>query len=99
MHLDVETLTLLVGTVIPLAVGLVTKLSAPSWVKAITNAILSGVAAVITLSIKHIGINVDVFLNTFLHAFIASAAAYYGFLKPTTIAPKVANVTGEVGIG
>lgn len=104
VQLDVPTLSLLVGTVIPVLVGVVTKIAAPSGLKAIVNLVLSAVSAALTLAIEGDGLVEDpeVFLMTTLMTFVVSVATHYGLLKPALVTGSqgaVQRSTASVGIG
>lgn len=99
MNIDVPTLSLIVGTVIPLLVGVVTKEVASSAVKGVLNALLSSIAGALTVVIAANG---EWVINDIVHGalatFIASIATYYGLWKPTGISASVnANTPGFIG--
>ena len=97
---EVSTLNLLVGLMIPLLVGLVTKEVTSSGIKGLLNALLSAVAGVLTVVIDNGGSwaftqdMITVGVNTFL----ISIAAYYGVYKPTGASQKVQETTSDFGI-
>lgn len=100
VQLDVTTLNMLAGVVIPLLVGLVTKISASSAVKAMTNAVLSAIGGGIAIALEaHGAVNLKTWIMSIGVTFITSAATYYGFWKPTTVAPTIQEKTRNVGIG
>jgi len=97
-------LSIIVGTLIPLLVGVVTKMRASSQVKSIANALLSAVAGALVPVInacagdtcavnwREVALGVGV-------TWIASVATYYGLWKPTGTADSVQARTAGVGIG
>lgn len=99
MHIDSAVLTLIAGTLVPLATGLVSKQSASSGLKAVINVFLSAVAAVALQANAHNGLVTQDTLVQGYQVFIAGIASYYGFLKPRGVASKVSGITGERGIG
>lgn len=93
-----QTISILVGFVIPLLVGLLSRLNAPRHVKAILNFALSAAAAALS------GIIPDQFywsgfIVTFALTWATSIASYYGLLKPSGVAGSVAEKTASFGIG
>jgi len=92
-------LNFIVGAVIPLLVGVVTKAKASSAVKGIANTILSVIAATIVVAIKQ-ELKFDASLGiAAAYAFVGSTVAYTTLWKPTGIAAAIANATADVGIG
>ena len=100
IEVDLAVLTLLAGTIVPVLVGLVTKMNASSTFKAVANAALSAVAGVLAAALATGGtIDVDTALMGALTTWIASIATYYGLWKPTEISTKVAERTQSFGLG
>lgn len=96
--LDVEFVSLLIGTVIPLLVGLLTKLNASSGVKAVVNALLAALAGFLTEA------GSDEFvlgsaIVTVLLTWAVSVATYYGLYKPTGTSQAVQRSTRNFGVG
>ena len=97
---DTTLITLIGGVLVPLLVGLLTKVSASPAVKAVVNAALSAVnGAVAVAAPAGEGFVWRAFVVAWVTTFVTSAATYYGIYKPTGVAPAVANTTGNVGIG
>lgn len=93
------TLIVLVGSVIvPLLVGLLTKLNASSGIKAVLNFGLNGVVAALA-TVNQIDFDLKVFLINWGVGWAVATATYYGLYKPTTVAEKVAEIAPNVGIG
>lgn len=101
MEFDVNTLTLVVGTLIPLLVGLVTKEVANSGLKGVLNALLSAVAGALTVLVDNGGVlgPWQELANAGFATFITSIATYYGVWKPTGVATSVQRKTARVGVG
>lgn len=100
LDLDVQTLNLVSGTVIPLLVGLVTKKVAAQGLKAVLNAALSAIAGALSVAIAANGhILLGAVVTSMLTTFIASTAVYYGVWKPTGVAGTVADVAPHFGLG
>lgn len=92
-------LTYAFGTLCPILVALLTKINAPSAVKAVLNALLACLAALLALAIKQQG-HIDLYGwgVAFAQAFIAATASYAGLWRHI-VAPQVANATANFGIG
>lgn len=100
LMLDVQVLNMIAGSLIPLLVGLVVKMRAPSWLKATTNVALSAVAGGLAVAIAADGkIVLGTWLTSILLTFVTSASAYKGFYEPAGIAEKVQAKTAGFGIG
>lgn len=100
IHLDTALLAFIAGTVIPLATGLLTKLHAPSGLKAFVSAVLSGVTAVVALLTSYAGVvDAKQALFVFFGAWVTQAGTYWGFFKPTGVTQAVQDSTAGVGLG
>lgn len=97
--LDAQTIALLSGVVIPLLVGLVSKLNASSGLKAIINAFLSAVAGTLATVTQVTAPQVRDFVIAILSTWVVSVATYYGVYKPTGVAGTVAEKTAGFGLG
>jgi hypothetical protein len=96
--LNAQLTTFALSVVIPALVALVTKWSAAAWVKVTANAVLSAVAAAITMSVTIDGTAV-LSRSTLLLAgeqFALSMLAYLGLYKPSNLGAKIAP---NVGLG
>ena len=97
-------LTFYVAPFLPILVALVTKASAPGWLKAVVLLFLSGVSAAVTPVIQNGGsleIN-KAFAVAFGLSYILAIASYYGLSKPIGVAGAdgiVATKTAGFGIG
>lgn len=97
---DVVYLNVIIGVVIPLAVGLVAKLQASSSVKAALNLGLSALAGVLTEVIQTEGaFDLRAAIVAFGLTWATSIASYYGFWKPTSAAQVVQIRTARFGVG
>jgi hypothetical protein len=83
---------------VPLLVGLLTKLNASPKVKSVLNLGLVALGAALATS-NQIGFTWKPFLVNFGVAWAVSVGTYYGFYKPTGVAPAVANIAPGVGVG
>lgn len=100
LELDVQTLNMLAGLVIPLLVGVVTKKLADSWVKAVTNFALSALSGGLAVAIAADGmVHLRDWIVAMVSTWIVSIATYYGFWKPTGVALQVQDATAMFGIG
>lgn len=101
LHPSAELITILVGIVLPLVTGIITKLNATSAVKAVANAVLSVVAGflVALANAPEQGLDLYVFLYAVALAFVSSIASFHGIWKPTGIAGRVQATTADFGIG
>lgn len=95
LRLGMENWNLVVAVLIPLAVGLVTKVSASSAVKAVTLIVANAVNALAEQAMNDNGLVTESTFRGFVTSLVVSIALYYGVWKPTTVAPKVAAVTGD----
>jgi hypothetical protein len=99
MLLGLEDWHLVIAILIPLVVGLVTKVSASSALKSITLIVANAANVLAQQAINDDGLVTNASLRTFVSSVVVSVAMYYGAWKPLEVAPKVANVTGEHGLG
>lgn len=97
MNSDTQVIAMVSGIVIPILVGLLTKLRAASGVKAIANAALSAVAGALAT------VTGDWSWSAFgvaaLSAWAVSVSSYYGLWKPTGASATVQQATASVGLG
>lgn len=98
MNQDTQTIILLAGVVVPILVGVLAKASAPAGLKAILNAALTGVAAVLAQTLPGTFAWRPFFI-AWAGAWVVSVATHYGFYKPVGVTAAVANSTGKVGLG
>lgn len=100
IEVDVVALSFVVGTLIPILVGIVTKSRASSAVKATANALLSAIAGYIVVAIKADGA-IDLYsaLLGIGMTWVSSVGTYFGFLKPAGVSGAVQDATAGVGVG
>lgn len=98
MYSDMTLLALLTGVLVPLLVGLLTKVNASSGVKAFFNLGLTALGAALATS-NQVGFSWKPFAINFGVAWAVSVGSYYGFYKPTGTADKIANIAPEIGVG
>lgn len=100
LQVDVAVLTFLVGTVVPLVTGLVTKLRSSSRLKAMTNLVLSVLGGVGAWLINAEGkTTVGGLASAIVTTYLASGVSYQNLWKPTGAAQAVQEVAPESGIG
>lgn len=99
--LDALLVSTLLGTVLPILVGLVTKLNAASWVKGVSLLFLSAVTGLISTSTTLDGTAVfsKESLILALIAWVTAVATYFGLLKPAEVTAVVQERTANVGVG
>lgn len=93
-----EVISIVTGFLIPLAVGILARYHAPSWLKATLNLGLSALASVLS-QVVPAEFAWQPFIVTFALTWATSIASYYGFLKPTGTAEVVQLKTSQFGIG
>lgn len=96
--LDIATWSLIASLVIPLLVGVVTKEVASQGLKATLLALFSAANGVVSSAIQNEGLLTQATFTAAVVSFVVSVATYYGYLKPTGVAPAVAEKTSDVGI-
>ena len=100
IHVNSELLALLSGSIIPLLVGLVSKLNASSALKAVLNALLTAIAgAVVTATQAGGAIVWQLYLINIGLAWLSSCATYFGLWKPTGVSAAIQRRTAHVGLG
>lgn len=99
--LDAQTISLLVGIVIPLLVGLLSKIHASSGLKAVINAALSAVAGAFSAfaSTGFSATDWKTLVTSIVTTWVVSVATYYGVYKPTGVAGSVIAKTPNFGLG
>lgn len=103
IQVDVVALSFVVGVVIPMIVGLVTKARASSALKAILNALLSAVAGYAIVAIKADGaIDLYAALIGIGMTWVTSVGTHTGLLKPAGVTGAdgaIQRSTANVGLG
>ncbi len=97
---DVTFAAILVGTIIPILVGVITKSTAAAGLKATALLFLSAVGGVLAVAIEsNTGIIEKPTLIAAAVTFVTAVATYFGFLKPTGVSPAANNATSGFGLG
>lgn len=101
IQVDLSLLNFVVGFVIPLLVGLITKLRASSGLKASMNLALSVVGGAIVTVIEADGTIEDwkQFLTGIVMTWLISQTSYTGLWKPNGVSAKVQEATANTGLG
>lgn len=101
LTIDALVVTMLVGTILPILVGLVTKSTASSGLKGVALLFLSAVQGFVVNQTVADGSAVFTTEGVLLAllGFVAAVASYFGVLKPTGAAPAVQEKTSNFGIG
>jgi hypothetical protein len=93
----------LAGTaVVPALTAVLTQLTAPAWLKAIANLLLSAVAGVLSSALSGGILDVahwEQILLAIAVAWVTSVASYYGLYRPTGASDRIARATARFGIG
>jgi hypothetical protein len=95
---DATLLATLAGVIVPLLVGIVTKLEAPAGLKAMVNAALTALGGLVATIVPG-DFHWHPFLASWATAWVVSVATYYGLWRPTGVAPAVQQSTATVGVG
>ena len=98
MEIDTSLLNLVVASILPFLVALVTKKVADSSVKGVLLAVLSGATAAVTAAIDDSGVFTQETLALGVQNFVVATAAYYGLWNPTSLTNKVADATSGFGV-
>lgn len=99
--IDALVVTTLLGTILPILTGLITKMETSSGFKGTVLLFLSAAAGLLNSAITMDGTAVfskETLFLAFL-AWISSVATYQGILKPAKISTKVQTATATKGIG
>lgn len=97
---DVAVLSILVGTILPIIVGVVTKQMSSSTVKAVILMFLSAVTGLVNGAINAGGLFTQEAVIGAGLAWITAVATYMGFLKPSGASDKIsAKAWPERGLG
>lgn len=98
MNISAVAVTLIIGTILPVLVGLVTKLDASSKLKGALLLVLNAAQGLIVASrVSDGGANFTVdALVLFVAGVAVSLMSYYGFYKPHDVSAKLAP---DFGIG
>ena len=97
--LDAQTIAIVTGVFIPLITGLITKVSASNVLKSLSTLFLSAIAGWFAVAQAGVSYGWREVLVGIFYAFGTSVVSYYGFTKPSGIAPAVHNGTANFGLG
>lgn len=92
MNVDVQIIGLLVGTILPLLVGLVTTRVTHEGVKAVLLAALSAITGFLTELLAPGDFDLKTAVLTWLGAFLVAVGMHYGLWKPTSVSAKVQSI-------
>jgi len=88
-----QVLSLLVGIVLPILVGIVTKTTTHPGMKAVLLALLSAVSGLLSEYMAGgAGFNWATAAITWLGTFMVAVATHFGFWRPTGITAAVQNI-------
>lgn len=96
--IDPTVLQLLVATILPLFVGLVTTKVADPGVKAVGLAVLAALVAIASAALESGGVVASETIIEGFQNFVVAVATYYGVWKPTQVAGKVQDRTADIGL-
>lgn len=100
VQVDVNFLAWVLGFAVPIVTAIVTTKLASSVVKALITAALGVIAGLISAAIEANGnIDISVWVVTIGQSLVIAWASYYGFWKPSQIAPNLQTATKNFGIG
>jgi hypothetical protein len=88
----VQVLSMVVGTLLPILVGLITKTVTHASTKALLLAFLSAVSGFVTEFVNSSNFQWDQALLTWLMTFVVAVATHYGFWKPLGATDKAQSV-------
>jgi len=97
--LDTQTIAIVAGVIIPLITGLVTKQLASSTLKSVITLLLAAIAGWFAIAQAGVGYGYKEVIVAIFYSFGSSVVSYYGFTKPTGIAPRVQEATKHFGLG
>ena len=95
---DLTLLTLLSGVIVPLLVGVLSKINASSVVKSVLNLGLTAAASLLAVA-NQTDFDWKVFVVNWSIAWVVSVATYYGFYKPSGVSGAVQEKTAGFGVG
>lgn len=100
LTINAELVLIITATLIPLVVGVITKLTAPGALKSILLIVIGAVATAIAVSTGADGVAVisKVTLIESFRTVVTSIAMYFGVWKATGISPAVNKATENIGL-
>lgn len=104
LTMSLATWAVLQGTVIPILVGILTKVNAPDPIKVLINLLLNALGGLVAVVVVSDGV-ATLSLNAIVAAglgFVASIASHYGFWKPLGVTgsnPSTNRLAPARGLG
>lgn len=98
LYSNMTLYALLTGVIVPLLVGLFSKLNASSGVKSVLNLGLTALGTAL-VTFNQVNWNWKTFAINFGLGWAVSIGTYYGFYKPTGVAGTIAKTTPNFGVG
>lgn len=96
-----QVLSLIIGTVLPLVAGLVTRWNASPGARAVTLLVLASITAFLTEWLtamqNHVGFDIGATLLTVLGTFLVGVGIHFGLWNPTGAANAVKQTGGFIG--
>lgn len=100
LQVNVVTATFVLGSLIPLVVGLITKQWASSWVKAAANVLLSVAGGILAVVVQTKGsISIAELVNGVFITLTTGNILHVAVYKPLGLSEAVQNVAPALGIG
>lgn len=98
LEIDPAVLSIALGTVLPILVGIITKQFRSGAVKSSLLALLSAVSGAATVAINDGGVLTKETIIAAAITWVTAVATYVGFLKPSGVSPKVNEKTSNFGV-
>lgn len=99
LKFDPMLLTLLLGVILPIVRGIITKVSASQSLKTTVGLILSTVAGIAVQAQQGDGLISKQMVVAAIIVFVTAQAAHYGVWQPTGASGAIDDKTGNFGIG
>lgn len=100
LNLSPFVVSTILGTLIPILTGLLTKLTTPAWVKTVLTLLLSAVAGLINVSLVDGGgavISQSAVISAVL-TFVVAVATYVGIWRPTGVTSSLVTHVDTNGV-
>jgi hypothetical protein len=95
---DTQLIALVCGIIIPILVGVLAKSTAAAGLKAILNAMMSGLGGLIATVVPG-SFQWKPFLVAVASTWVVSIATHFGLYKPVGVSAAVQSSTGNFGLG
>lgn len=99
MDFDPTLLSILLGALLPVLTGIVTKQLASSKLKATVLATLSLVGAAAASFLDGGAVNLDLLVSNLAVTWVTGVATYFGLLEPVGLTNWVQTKTSNLGLG